>query len=268
MDNPILMDTSLPVNTIDQLIQIETEVHYTELPPPGRAPFVIVKRESSIILSAPHGAITFRNNDDEIWHEEDEYTAGMALLLSEICGTSVIATIWRTADSDPNEHGEERSGYKQELRRLTENTNARWLIDLHGASEDSANLASEQKIDLGIGKDNEYLPKKAHASLVSILDKHLGEGATDKNGKKGFSAKDKNRIAAFAYQPLGLGLNSVQIEMKPSVRVPLRRVDSSMYQKNSSKYGGPYSAPSQNMLGMMKSLVEFIEYLKTYKEST
>ena len=267
MDNPILMDISLHVNTIDQLIQIEKGIHYTELPSPGRAPFVVVRRESEIILSAPHGAMTFRNNNDEIWHEEDEYTAGMALLLSEICGTSVIATIWRTADSDPNEHGEQRSSYKQELRRLAETTNVRWLIDLHGASEDSDKLAPEQKIDLGIGKDNEYLPKIAHASLVGILDKYLGKGVTDRNGKNGFSAKDKNRIAAFAHQPLGLGLNSVQIEMKPSVRVPLRRIDSSTYQKSSSECGGPYSAPSKNVLGMMQSLVEFIEYLKTYKES-
>ncbi len=248
-----------------RLIQIEAGIHYSELPPPDRAPFVVVRRESSIILSAPHGAITFRSNNDEIWHEEDEYTAGMALLLSELCETSVIATIWRTADSDPNEHGEARSAYKQELRRLVQTTNARWLIDLHGASEDSNKLASDQKMDLGIGKDNEYLPKLVHTSLVSILENHLGEGIAERNGKRGFPARDENRIAAFAHQPLGL--NSVQIEMKASVRVALRRVDSTMYQKSSSKYGGPFSAPAQNMIGVMQSLVEFIEYLKTYKES-
>ncbi len=257
--------STLPENTIEQLIQIETGIHYSELPPPEREPFVVVRRKSSIILSAPHGAITFRFNDDEIWHEEDEYTAGMALLLSELCETSVIATIWRTKDSDPNEHEEKRSAYKQELRHLAETTNARWLIDLHGASENSTNLASEQKIDLGIGKDNEYLPKTAYTSLISILDNQLDKGVTDRNGKNGFSAQNKNRIAAFSYQTLHL--HSVQIEMKPSVRVPLRRIDSSTYQKSSSEYGGPYSAPSKNVLGMMQSLVEFIEYLKTYKES-
>ena len=254
----------LPEHIIERLIQIETGIHYTELPLPERAAFVVKTRESSVILSAPHGAITFRNNNDEIWHEEDEYTGGMALLLSEICATSVIATIWRTEDSDPNDHGEARSAYKQELRRLVENTNARCLIDLHGASEDSTSLASEQKVDLGIGKDDKYLPTKAYESLRSILERHLGKGVAERNGKVGFKAEGKNRIAAFAHQTLGL--NSVQIEMKPSVRVPLRRIDSSMYQKNSSKYGGPYSALPQNVLGMMQSLVEFIEYVKAYKE--
>lgn len=249
---------------LNQLVTMEGHVHYSELPPPERAPFVVIKRDLPIIVSAPHGAMTFRFNDDETWHEEDEYTAGMALLISELSGTSVIATIWRTPDSDPNEHGEKRSTYKQELRRLVEATKATWLLDLHGAGEDSDRLASEQKIDLGIGKDSDYLPTAAHRSLVGILEKYLGKGVTDRSGKKGFKAEGSNRIAAFAHQ--SLGLNSVQIEMKPSVRVPLRRVDSSMYQKISSKYGGPYSAPPQDMLGMMQSLAEFIEYIKTYKE--
>src|SRR6266536_2014367 len=99
----------LAEHTIERLIQIEAGIHYTELPPPERTPFVVVRRDSPIILSAPHGAITYRNNGKEIWHEEDEYTVGMALLLSELCKTSVIATIWRTEDSDPNEHGEKLS---------------------------------------------------------------------------------------------------------------------------------------------------------------
>jgi hypothetical protein len=51
--------------------------------------------------------------------------------------------------------------------------------------------------------------------------------------------------------------------MKPSVRVPARRIDSSAYQKK-TVYGGPYSAPVKNVLGMMKALAEFIGYLETY----
>jgi len=248
---------------IERLIEIEAGVHYTELPPPGRMPFVIVRRESPIILSAPHGAITFRNRANDKWHEEDEYTAGMALLLSELCGTSVIATIWRTEDSDPNEHREELSAYKQEVRKMVGPTRACWLVDLHGAGESSERLFKEQKVDLGIGSKQEYLPPKVHESLRAIMDKHLGKGSGDRSGNPGFDAQVSNRMAAFVRV---LGLSSVQIEMKPSVRVPLRRNESSMYQKTSSKYGGPYSAPRSNVLGMMQALVEFIEYLKTYKE--
>ncbi len=79
----------------------------------------------------------------------------------------------------------------------------------------------------------------------------------------GFRAEGANRIVSFAYRELKL--HSLQIELKPSVRVPLRRTDSSAFQKK-TMYGGPYSALSKNVLGMMQTLVEFIDYLKTSKQ--
>ncbi|MBV5347804.1 hypothetical protein JZU46_06285 [bacterium] len=249
--------TTLPENIIEKLIQIEAGIHYFESPEPGQMPFVVIERESPVILSAPHGAMTFRNNHTETWHEEDEYTAGMALLLSEICNTSVIATTWRTEDSDPNEHDEDRSLYKREIRRLAKAAGARWVIDLHGAGEDSPRLFEKQKVELGTGSRDEYLPVEVHKALVAILNKHLGKDAAYRNGRPGFRAEGSNRIAAFSSQ--ALGLHSVQIEMKPSVRVPLRRENSSAYQK-----GGPYSASPQNVVGMMRSLVEFIGFLNAF----
>lgn len=254
--------TILADHIVERLIQIEAEIHYGELPPPNCPPFVAMDRKSTIILSAPHGAITHRNTEAESWHEEDEYTAGMALLLSELCHTSVIATTWRTEDSDPNEHPQEWSAYKRELKRLAADSGARWFIDLHGAAEDSRSLSAIQKIDLGTGVGRErYLPDAIFHKLIEILEGNLEKGITDRQDKPGFPAQNANRLAAFAHQKLGL--NSVQIEMKPSVRVPRRRVDSSMYGKSMSNNGGPYSAPPQNVLGMMQSLVDFIEYLKT-----
>ncbi len=250
----------IPTNTIEQLIKIEAGIHYFEFPLPGQSPFTVVQRESPIILSAPHGAMTFRDTHKEIWHEEDEYTAGMALLLSEICNTSVIATTWRTEDSDPNEHGEERSAYKQSLRSLAQATNAHWVIDLHGAGEDNPRLFEKQKVELGTGSQDEYLPDDVYRTLITILNKHLGKDVAYRNGMPGFRAEGSNRIASFAYRELKL--HSVQFEMKPSVRVPLRRTGSSAYQKK-TMYGGPYSALPKNVLGMTQTLVEFIDYLKT-----
>lgn len=257
---------SLPQDAVLKLIQIESAVRYADAPQHGQPPFVAVVRGSRVILSAPHGAKTFRNNRDEIWHEEDEYTAGMALLLAEICGVSAIATIWRTDDSDPNEHAEERSLYKRELRRLIETVNARWLIDLHGAGEDSPRLSALQKVDLGIGAGDEYLPHEVYANLVGALEKHLGKDAAERNGMPGFRAAGKNRIAAFAHRELGLG--AVQVEMKPSVRVALRRVKSSAYRRNSFALDGPYSAPPQDVLGMMNALAEFIGFLETLSRAS
>lgn len=257
----------LAEHLIERLVQIESGVHYCELPPPNLNPFVVIMRDSPVILSAPHGAITFRGKKDEPWHDEDEYTAGMALLLSEVCNTSVIATTWRTEKSDPNEHKEEQSVYKQALRRLVDNSHPKptWLIDLHGARGDSERMAGSQIVDLGTGSStNQYLSAEVRDKLIAILEVNLGKGTTDRHGYPGWDAVDENRIAAFAHKKLAM--HSVQIEMKTSVRVALRRIDSSMYQKTTSNHGGPYKAPHGNVLRMMQSLVEFIEYLTTHEE--
>lgn len=249
--------TTLPENIIETLIQIEAGIHYFEPPMPGQMPFVAIERKSPVILSAPHGAMTFRNNHRETWHEEDEYTAGMALLLSEICNTSVIATTWWTEDSDPNEHDEDRSLYKRELHRLAQAAGARWVIDLHGAGEDNPRMFEKQKVELGTGSRDEYLPVEVHKVLVATLNRNLGKDVAYRNGRPGFRAEGSNRIAAFS--SLALGLHSVQVEMKPSVRVPLRREISSAFRK-----GGPYSAPPQNVVGMLRSLAEFIGFLNAH----
>lgn len=115
-------------------------------------------------------------------------------------------------------------------------------------------------MELGTGSQDEYLPDDVFRALIAILNKHLGKDVTYRNGMPGFRADGSNRIAAFAYRELGL--RSVQIEMKPSVRVPLRRMKSSAYQRRSFALDGPYSAPPQNVIGMMQSLAEFIVYLQ------
>jgi hypothetical protein len=97
------MILALSNSVVDRLIQTESFVNYNNPPPPETQPFVVVKRKSNILISAPHGCRTFRNRNGQTWHDEDEYTAGMALLLGELCRVNVIATLWRTDDSDPND---------------------------------------------------------------------------------------------------------------------------------------------------------------------
>jgi len=98
---------------INRLIEIESSVQYDKAPPNGEQPYIITNRQSPILISAPHGARTKRDNKDEFWHEEDEYTAGMARLLGEICGVSVIAMVARSDTYDPNYHDEKKSDYKK-----------------------------------------------------------------------------------------------------------------------------------------------------------
>jgi len=241
---------------LDTLIEIESHVHYGEPPPPCRDPFVIVKRDSPVLLSAPHGARTFRNEENERWHEEDEYTAGMALLLGQLCNTSVIATVWRTDDCDPNTHYEECCAYKGAMRKLVREKNIRYVIDLHGAASHHPWL-----VDLGTRYDKDDKDDKrpsldcSHRKRLKkcIVDR-LGEGALSKGNVNG--AKDKGRVTAFAQE--GLDLQAVQIEMNSRVRIPFRRTDASRF-----AIDGPFSAEPSKVVGMMQALVEFISYLKT-----
>lgn len=260
--------TILANHTIEQLIHTEAGVHYGEPPPYGIPPFVYLDRNSPILLSAPHGCRTFRDRENEKWHEEDEYTAGMALLLSELCDTSVIATIWRTDDSDPNDTKEDEkcgSPYKQALRVLKAQGKIRWVIDLHGASVNSSRMAETQLVDLGTGKESLSLPVDNLNALRQYIEKYIGPGATDRRDQEGWTASTKGRsITAFSHQTLGL--HSVQVEIKPCVRIAQRRTDASMYGKALADGGGPYSAPAHMVVAMMQALVDFIEYLKASKE--
>jgi hypothetical protein len=234
-------------HVIEKLIQVEAGVHYSELPPPGREPFIFIDRQSPVIISAPHGAITYRNNRQEDWHEEDEYTAGMALLISELCKTSVLATIWRTADSDPNEHSQERSAYKRKLRNLVDTNCVKWLIDLHGTKEDRQNTGM---VDLGT---NHYqtIDKAYVIKFSDYIQKYLGADAVT----EGIQATQEFRIVRFSKEHLNI--NAIQVEMKPSVRVANRRVDASSYGRL-----GPFQAQEKKLLGLMQAITDFIEHLK------
>jgi hypothetical protein len=143
---------------------------------------------------------------------------------------------------------------------LANKTKAKWLIDLHGAAKVNNRLAENQLVDLGVGNNNDYLPSSELDKLRALIEQYLGNEATDRKDKQGFKASNPNRIAAFAHKTLSI--SSVQIEMKPQVRIPLRRVDSSVFTKSLEEGGGQFSASPQKVLGMLQALVDFIEYLK------
>jgi hypothetical protein len=232
---------------VDQLIAVEAHVHYGVPPPSGRAPFVAVRRTSSVLFSAPHGAITYRNSHREMWHDEDDYTAGMALLLAELCGTAAIATIWRTDGEDPNYHLEASSAYKRALGRLVAECGVRWVIDLHGARD--ASMPRHQLVDLGTRRDRQSLSPDLLARLEGRIEDRLGPGTVSHNV---FPARVRNRtIAAFCQDTLGI--SSVQVEMKSAVRAPQRRVDATAFAKE-----GPYSAPPERVVGMLQALADFV----------
>jgi hypothetical protein len=237
---------TIDTNHLEQLIAIEAHVHYGQPPLPGRDPFVVVRRPSPVLISAPHGAITYRNNERQEWHDEDDYTAGMALLLSDLCGTCAIATVWRTDDSDPNYHAARRSPYKRALRRLVGTMGVRWVIDLHGAADTS--LPSRQLVDLGTRREKRSLPKPQLRALRAGIEDQLGEGTVSSNVFPAYV--DRRTITAYSHGVLELA--AVQIEMKSAARVPWRRADATAYAEN-----GPFSARPEDVIGMLQALADF-----------
>ena len=236
---------------LERLIALEADVHYGSPPPAGQQPFVLVRRHSPVLLSAPHGASTCRNNRQETWHQEEDYTAGLALLLAELSQTSVIATIWRTDDSDPNYHPEAQSAYKRAIRQLVAEQSIGWVIDLHGAAQ--ASLPPHQLVDLGFRQDKQSLPASQVAVLTQLLETRLGRGAVSYNV---FPALQTNRsITAFCQD--SLGVYAVQIELKPAVRLAQRRPEASAY-----LHEGPYQAPPHLVLGLVQALAHFIAWLQ------
>jgi hypothetical protein len=229
-----------------ELVYIESEVHYAVPPPDDTVPFVMLRCPSPVLFSAPHGAITCRGNAQEEWHQEDDYTGGMALLLAKLCGTSAMATVWRTDDSDPNYHLEPHSPYKRALRALVAEVGVRWVIDLHASAD--ASLPAHVLVDLGTRKELASLPHTQLERLKGLIETALGPGTVSQDH---FPARRAGRtITAFCHGVLGL--HAVQVEMKSAVRAPVRRIDATAYAE-----WGPYCAEPADVLGMMRALAEF-----------
>ena len=240
---------------IKRLIEIESHVHYSLPPDIPRRPFVVIERKSPILISAPLGSISLRNDQKQLWHEEDEYTAGMALLLGELCQTSVIASTWKTIDSDPNYHFELRSPYKQEIRRLVKSKDIYWVIDLHGAGLNSTTLGKDKLIAIGTRKDEKSFNPETVKLFRDLLINNLRKNYISEDKFSAYATKTRMSITAFCHQTLEI--DAMQIEMKPHVRVPMRRVDSSAYHS-----GEHFDPEPTKVIGMIQALVDLIGYLQ------
>ncbi|MFC2043440.1 hypothetical protein ACFLUA_04750 [Chloroflexota bacterium] len=251
---------------IQQLIEIESKIQYSSLPPLGREPFTIINRDSSVLLSAPHGAITFRNSVNEIWHEEDEYTAGLALLVSDLCQSSVIATKFKNDHYDPNYVRDDNVRYKRAIRSMIERSGVKYVLDLHGAALKSPKLAPAQTIDLGYRHDSDHERSMGEDHILKL--EQLFQAPIEKYdpscfvvGRNKFPARGSGTITSFVFYCFGFNtdhkVQSVQIELKPQLRIARRFPSASLY-----KSCGEFEADPACIMHTLDVLVGFIEYLK------
>lgn len=243
-------------NHINQLIEIESQVNYTIKPPFERYPFLVQERKSPVLISAPHGTISLRNNANEKWHEEDEYTAGMAILLGELTDSSVIASIWLTPDSDPNYHLESCSHYKQKIREIVARQKIKYVVDLHGASSDTKYMGKDKLIDLGTRRDKNSIDPELVKFLEDEIKKQFkNDNIVNKNGFPALRTDGQMSITAFCHEILKV--RAIQIEMKPIVRILFQKTNSS-----ASSKGIIHELNKEMVKQMLQSLIIFIEYLK------
>ena len=262
-------DLNLKWGILDRLIELEAGVHYDDPSPKGQSPITFKLGKGKVLISAPHGARTarkdFKNPHIErrqYWHEEDEFTAGLAMLLAELTGAHAIATTWRIDDHDPNFDPEKTKAYKSLLADIKEKPGFVFVLDLHGASEKSKQLANTQLVDLGWGNERgRTISVERYSKIQAIINGYLGDQATERCGFEGFNASAENRTITN-YCHTSLGHEAIQIEMKPQVRVIKRRPSATLFPSCV-----PYEADPKDVLAMISALVDIVGYLQAESES-
>ncbi|NIP44789.1 MAG: hypothetical protein GWN61_22410 [candidate division Zixibacteria bacterium] len=213
---------------INRLIQLESGITYAADKDDGRPNYRVIDSPSKVLLSAPHGAQTFRNNRYEKWHSEDGYTAGMCLLLAELSSVSAIATTFPNFEYDPN-YSRFDVPYKIALKDLVEKNGIRYVLDIHGASFHSVKMDQADKIDLGYRSsrnDADRSMRKKHIDeFISILENIAGERYTldFQVSHNKFAARRCYTITSFVHNLSVTRSNpdvqALQIEMKPHLRI-------------------------------------------------
>ena len=253
---------------IERLIALEAQVNYGKQPPDGEESFTVIDRASPILISAPHGSRTFRNNSNEIWHEEDEYTAGIVQLLGDICEVSIIATVFQNNQYDPNNVRDDNVAYKQTIRSLIEDSGVNFVLDIHGAALNSPTLASSQTIDIGYRNDSNQ-ERSMNEDHILKLEQFINATENKCNpdcfvvGRNKFPGRGRGTITTFVFCCFGLDTNqnvqSVQIELKPQIRVAQRFPTATLY-----KSCGEFRADPDCVMHLLHSLTNFIIYLKDF----
>ncbi len=245
---------------IRRLVALESQVRYNQSPPAGQPPFRLLRGDGPVLLSAPHGARTFRNDRKQLFHGEDEYTAGMVLLLAETCHTPAIATVYRDDSSDPNHSP--TCAYKDALRRLMVDSQTRFVIDLHGAAQNSRTLDVDQTIDLGLqgsqNGDEALSMDEQHVRRLEALFLRAGQQSQPKDfvvRRNRFPARGEGTVTSFVRSVSGDTVQALQIELKPQLRIAHRLPPEAMHRRS-------FVADPDILLQALQALADFIAYLQ------
>jgi hypothetical protein len=208
---------------IERLIDLESDVRYQEYANVDAPEYLHIAGTLPVLVSAPHGAVHTRNGDKE----EDEYTAGIARLISNRTGAHVIYAR-RKSRTDPN--AAFTAPYKQALRQIVHENSIDFVLDLHGANKDR---------DFGIALGTMHgksCSEKAKRIIVETLEKYgISETGSDlsrldiDNQLPGEGNDNREPIIKFCHRN---SLPAAQIEINAWLRIPVRRADATAPDKD------------------------------------
>ena len=240
-------------NLLKRLVELESDIEYQLPPADGQLEFSYIPGRIAVLLSAPHGAAHRRKSYE--YKDEDEYTAGLVRLLAELTGAHALYARNRSG-SDPNVH--EHTPYKQKMRQIISQSDIRFVLDLHGASD------PKYTFGIALGTiDGKSCPAQ-RPLILSVLAKHGfspqagGRDNLDVDKKfKGAGAAERETITRYASQVLHVP--AAQFELCQDVRIVERRASASKSQ--------PFQGDPQRILRVIETFTEMINLLGEVDQS-
>jgi hypothetical protein len=233
-----------------RLISLEADVMYQVLANDEEAEFSYVTGQVPVLLSAPHGSVHMRLGELK---PEDEYTSGFARLIAEITSAHVIYAR-RKSQTDPNWYPD--IPYKHLLQKIVEAEKIRFVLDIHGASE-------QRTFGIALGTMRGKSCPQQRGVIISQLEsqgfnRRAEEPLRRLDVDRTFSAAGQvgqETITRFVSD--GLGIPAAQIELHPCLRIVERRADAT---ESQPFYGEPerIEATVRALNSVVLTLVESI----------
>jgi hypothetical protein len=195
-----------------QIGQFEaTQVRYSDDPLPGQAAFCYHPGTRPVLISAPHGACHWRDND---WKLQDGFTAALAHVLAEHTGAHALYTV-RRIRPDPNY--EDDCDYKRTLASLLQDHAIRLVLDLHGARFDRGFAVALGTIDGRSCPDYEASLIRAFTNQQFGPDKAYFLDRLGLNLPQYRGGALQHTVTRFVWEQCHV--NAVQIELNAHLRV-------------------------------------------------
>ena len=218
----LLSDESLLNNLLNSEMLIKQS--YKIKPLPFQKGYKVVKGEFPILLSAPHSARTIRSGEVRI---RENYVGSFVHSLSKLC--KVFAIYTTNIILDPNRY--DSSKYKKKIKKLIDESNIKFVIDIHGSSN-----THKFDIDIGTYDSKSLLGNKKYIEIFKSSLKKYGFNSISENF---FTRIINDTVTRFSY---ALGVPALQLEISKSSRDLRNEKD--------------------NTLRMFKALYEAIETIK------